>query len=65
MVHLPWIVSCGSSPERLQQWNVNAGTAEPISSGRRIADNVQFTRHRHVPKLTPITFGSGRGALLT
>jgi hypothetical protein len=24
---------CGSSPERLQLWNANAGTAELISSG--------------------------------
>jgi hypothetical protein len=39
----------GSSAERLQLWNVNAGTAELISSGWGIAGDVQLTRHRHVP----------------
>jgi len=38
--------SCGSSPERLQLWNANAGTAE--LSGRRIA-------HRYVPTAASLT----------
>jgi hypothetical protein len=63
MMHLPLDRFCGSSPERLQQWNVNAGIAELIFKWA-FAGAVQFTRHSRVSvrlqELTLITFGSGR-----